>query len=271
MVEHNEDVNILSRIELLDQQLGRGAYGRVFAVKHRGTTFAAKEIHSTLMQHANAEERQKVLKQFIEQCKLSMRLTHPNIVKLIGLYYPKQHSLPVTIMEFMDCSLTDYLKEHSSVNSSVEISILHDLCMGLNYCHSKNPPVVHHGISSDNILLKFTGGIVLPIVKISNLSIAAMMLSSNKQHSQFPETAAFMPPEAFEASIDPHEFSTSLDVFSVGCVAIHTLTHKCPTPLMEIHGKIITEVERRQKYLDMITGSDINCMIIISQSSIIMI
>ena len=42
-----------SNVEFLrDQDLGRGAYGRVFKARYRGSVCAAKEIHSILVEYA---------------------------------------------------------------------------------------------------------------------------------------------------------------------------------------------------------------------------
>ena len=254
-MEHNKSVNIISKI--LGQQLGRGAHGRVYTVKYAGTICAAKEIHSILIQSASAEERQKIHKRFVEECDLSGRMIHPNIVQFLGIYYPTEHSLPVMIMELMDCSLTDYLKNHSKIYFSAKISILHDISMGLSYLHTRDPPIVHRNISSDSILLKYTENEILPIAKIANLGMTQETETySNKakaQLTQLPGTPTFMPPEALNPLF---KYSTSSDVFSLGCVVLHIFSHEWPTPmtLMETNGKIITEVERRQKYLDKITG-----------------
>ena len=38
------------------RELGRGAYGRIFEVEYQGTLCAAKEVHQTLLEHANKDE-----------------------------------------------------------------------------------------------------------------------------------------------------------------------------------------------------------------------
>ena len=43
----------LTEVTPLDQELGRGAYGKVFTVKYRENIYAAKEIHSLLLEAAN--------------------------------------------------------------------------------------------------------------------------------------------------------------------------------------------------------------------------
>ena len=64
-------------------------------------------------------------------------------------------------------------------------------------------------------------------------------------------TPAFMPPEVFEI---PARFSVKVDVFSLGCVIIFTLTHQWPEPgpaKRTVGRKIVglSERERREKYL----------------------
>ena len=40
---------IITGVRFTDRELGRGAYGRVFAVEYNGVTCAAKEIHPILV------------------------------------------------------------------------------------------------------------------------------------------------------------------------------------------------------------------------------
>ena len=48
---------VLKGVSKLDRkELGRGAYGRVFAVKYCGTICAAKEIHSILVEEVGDME-----------------------------------------------------------------------------------------------------------------------------------------------------------------------------------------------------------------------
>ena len=52
----------LKGITSLNEELGRGAYGKVFAVKYCETICAAKEIHSILVEGVG-EARLKCIKQ----------------------------------------------------------------------------------------------------------------------------------------------------------------------------------------------------------------
>ena len=67
-----------------------------------------------------------------------------------------------------------------------------------------------------------------------------------------------MPPEVF----DNHaQFSDKVDVFSLGCVVISTITHQWPEPGLakrKERGKMValTECQRREKYLALFTPTE---------------
>ena len=47
----------LEHINPLDNELGRGAYGRVFTFTYQGSVYAPKEIHSLLLDGVSSEEK----------------------------------------------------------------------------------------------------------------------------------------------------------------------------------------------------------------------
>ena len=80
------------------KDIGVGAYGRVFEVEYCGTIFAAKEVHSILVQ---GEEFEATKKAFLTECIRRGCLAHPNVVLFLGVYNPGGQSLlPVLVMEF---------------------------------------------------------------------------------------------------------------------------------------------------------------------------
>ena len=122
----------LTNVTPLNQELGRGAYGKVFTVKYREKIYAAKEIHSLLLELAQREEKQKMKETFLRECYYCNLLRHPNIVHFVGVYYPDKDSfIPVMIMELMAESLTNYVKK-PNISMKIKISILYDVAFGLN-------------------------------------------------------------------------------------------------------------------------------------------
>lgn len=67
-----------------------------------------------------------------------------------------------------------------------------------------------------------------------------------------------MPPEVFEV---PAKFSDKVDIFSLGCVVIYTLTHQWPKPgpaKKTVEGKIVglSERERREHYFELFSEQE---------------
>ena len=250
--------------------LGSGAYGKVFAVKFKGKKCAAKEIHSILLESASPPEKLVLKENFLKECYQCSKLCHPNIVQFIGIYYRSDRCsiLPVMVMELMDISLTKYI-EIPDINMNSKISILHDVSQGLCFLHCRPLPIIHRDLTPNNVLLSND-----LVAKISDLGVAKVVKHSTKtpltKLTKAPGTADFMPPEALT---DEPKYSTALDIFSYGGVILHVVSQLWPTPAwptaldsdMKVV-KVFTEVERRQKYLDKMTGEEAGVLKIMAVS-----
>ena len=244
----------LTDVTPLDQELGRGAYGKVFTVKYREKIYAAKETHSLLLEVANPEEKRKIKNTFLRECYYCSLLRHPNIVHFKGVYYPDKDSVfPVMMMELMADSLTHYVKK-PNISMKMKASILYDVAFGLNYLHSYNPPIIHRDLSPNNILLSRDS-----VAKISDLGVAKVVKADSRATQTMlikaPGTVDFMPPESLG---EMPNYDTSLDVFSYAGIVLHIVNQEWPSPTNQViqdskTGKLtaLSEVERRQAYLDM--------------------
>ena len=258
---------ILAGVSRLDRDLGRGAYGRVFTVSYRGTTYAAKEIHSILITFANQEDKLVIRRNFLQECYYCSKLCHPNIVSFKGVYFPdalkaleNSFSLPVMVMELMEESLTRYV-EKQPIDMETKLSILYDVSCGLNYLHSYKPePIVHRDLSSNNILLVSHKQKL--VAKLSDLGVAKAVKADSRATksvlTKAPGTVDFMPPETLE---DNPQYSTSLDIFSYAGIVLHIVNQEWPTPSSQVRRDpqtnvltALSEAERRQKYLDKMSG-----------------
>ena len=249
-----------STSKYVGREIGRGAYGRVFTVKYCGLICAAKEIHSFLVK----DTRISVMQRFIRECQHSTFLNHPNIVRFMGIYFPKKSSgiiRPVMIVELMDESLYDYMKNLPKNAWMKKGSILVDVAEGLSYLHAQKPAIVHCDLSPKNILLK-AGKDGVPVAKIGDLGVANIIKADSRATQSLlkkcPGSVDFMPPEMFG---DRPVHGTALDVFSYGGIMLFVATHQWPTPTAEVKRNPVTkkrvartEVERRQKYLNEMRG-----------------
>lgn len=91
---------------------------------------------------------------------LMSTLSHPNIVQLLG-YLSIQGRVAI-VSEYVPCgSLYDLLHSHSSINKlrrdfvDVErrLEMALDIARGVEYLHSRSPPVVHRDLKSPNLLV----------------------------------------------------------------------------------------------------------------------
>ena len=242
----------------IGNQIGRGANGRILEAKWEGIVVAVKEIHSIFMNELGDLEFQSFKRSFLHECQQSSRLRHPNIVLFLGIYYPPGARVPSLVMERLHCSLTSLLENDPGISLGIKISIIKDVALGLRYLHTRDPPILHRDLSSNNVLIsKGMEG------KIGDLGTARLVDPRRQSRmTKAPGTTDFMPPEALEDVTNIH-YDKELDVFSFGCVMLHALSHQWPTPSQAVitnpeSGLVISgrsEVERRSKYFGRIDRS----------------
>jgi len=247
---------IIDNIQL-GKQIGYGANGRILEAKWEGAAVAVKEIHSIFNQ-VSEPEFQAFKQSFLRECEQSSRLRHPNIVRFFGIYLSPGARLPSLVMERLHCSLNNMLEQTPVIPIGRKLSILYDVSLGIRYLHSHNPPIIHRDLSSNNVLL--TKGME---AKIGDLGTARLLDPRRQsQMTKAPGTVDFMPPEALAANPQSVQYGRELDVFSFGCVILHTLSHQWPTPseatiadpvTFEIKGQ--SEVQRRSQYFSRIDRS----------------
>ena len=103
---------LLNGVKNTDRELGKGAFGRVFEVEYNGTKCAAKQ--------PTFESKFKEL--FLRECLLHSKLDHPNIVKMLGVYYLSEgEDVPALVMELMEYSLTTLLHESQDIPMYVKL------------------------------------------------------------------------------------------------------------------------------------------------------
>ena len=75
----------LSGTMSVGKELGRGAYGKVYSVRYRENTFAAKEIHPLLIEGVNPEDREAIKNDFVKECLRCSSLAQPDHLRARAL------------------------------------------------------------------------------------------------------------------------------------------------------------------------------------------
>ena len=172
-------------------------------------------------------------------------LSHPNIVKFLGVHYKSGSDVPILIMECLPMSLTNYMEQNKVISNDIKKSILLDVSLGLLYLHTQTPPLLHCDLNAENILL--TPNMK---AKISDFGVSRTFEPDPGKYymkvSKIPGNRLYMPPEVLK---DGYRLTgDKLDVFSFGLLILHVCTQKFPKPIDSRDE--CTEVQKRQHLLD---------------------
>ena len=209
-----------------------GSYYVLYDAKYYGKQCVAKKEHTEAKEYSERLLKQE--KKVIDHLK-----NHPCIVQ--PLVRPVNPS-SVLLMESMWMNLTDFITNKQFYHN--EVPILQDVAYGLNYIH--NQGIIHCNLTGNSILLteKLRA-------KLSDFGKA--IFYRQKVVNTLPLTADildYMPPEILKPI---PSYSTKVDVFSFGCVVIHTITQEPPIPdcdkFVETYEagqyKMYSEIDRR--------------------------
>ena len=218
---------ILGGVKLTGCVLGQGSFGTVYKAEHDGTECAVKQVDNYIEPHRSIEYRRK--QNFLLECLQHSHLNHPNIVKMLGVFYRNdQATLPFLVMELMEYNLTQLLENTHNIIMYVKLSILQDVSSGLRYLHTQNPPIVHQALYSDNILI--TKGLT---AKISDFKTGAETVSDQVLlgiRRNVRNNSDFLPD-----SHDILEYNLPLNVFSFGCMVCHVITQQWPVHVTQYY------------------------------------
>ena len=152
-------------------------------------------------------------------------------------------TLPVIVMEKMHSSLRGLVEEHADIPMSITLSILNDVSLGLQYLHSREPPIVHRNLTPSNVLLCYHFK-----AKISDIGVVYALHTTDTQAlSQASKMTAFLPLNSLTSKLIN---DLSLDVFSFGGVILYITTHQWPQ-LTSVHANacksiVVTELQYQQ-------------------------
>ena len=199
-----------SEIELTEEMLGQGAWGKVKVAKFRGTRVAAKCYHQILLSVHN-------LRLFHREISMAARLRHPNLIQFIGASIEGELIL---VTELMTTSL-GALMHRGALSEANITSISLDVAGALNYLHMmQSCPIIHRDICSGNVLLD-----PLPEdcwkAKISDYGSVNFLQHLTTAHPGNPFYAA---PE----SEYPRRQTPKMDIYSFGVLLAEMLTNELP-------------------------------------------
>ena len=230
--------------------LGSGTYGKVIELTSNDEILAGK-----IFRMSAAENTEEMATKILEEIITVLQLKHPNTVNCKGVCYLPDHPLPVLLMERLMTSLHAYLLDPDNSNLPVErkLSFLLDTARGLDYLHSHTPAIIHRDLTAKNVLLD--SHLRAKISDFGNSRILDLDPNATPgTMTSLPGTLDYMPPEAMGGGVT---YDPSLDVFSLGHLALFTLIQTHVQPLLppnytNSEKKLVarSEVERRMQFME---------------------
>eukprot|EP01100_Stratorugosa_tubuloviscum_P000516 TRINITY_DN1114_c0_g1_i2.p1 TRINITY_DN1114_c0_g1~~TRINITY_DN1114_c0_g1_i2.p1 ORF type:complete len:457 (+),score=241.05 TRINITY_DN1114_c0_g1_i2:104-1474(+) len=190
---------------IIEKEIGRGGFGKVYKGQYFGIEVAIKQI-----QEAQTPEEVLFIKREVAILK---GIRHPSCVQFIGVTTDTQGCLNI-VMEFVSGgNLRGLLKDHSKPLSwHWRCGISSDIAGAMAYLHSKN--ILFRDLKSKNILLEGNKA------KICDFGLARAHTGQTNRPMTICGTDEWMAPEVILGM----DYNNSADVFSYGIVLLEIVT-----------------------------------------------
>eukprot|EP00931_Biecheleriopsis_adriatica_P008401 TRINITY_DN109596_c0_g1_i1.p1 TRINITY_DN109596_c0_g1~~TRINITY_DN109596_c0_g1_i1.p1 ORF type:complete len:496 (-),score=76.74 TRINITY_DN109596_c0_g1_i1:62-1549(-) len=195
--------------------IGSGSHGCVYKAldTNSGRLFAVKQ---SIVDECSEEDR-KYRERLEEELEICKDLRHPNIVATMGFEYEKQH-LYICLEYVPGGSMAALLHEFGPLSENLLSSATSGVLNGLDYLHTREPPVIHRDIKGANILVDVD----------FNVKLADFGCSKRSNVTTSYTTVGSVPWMAPEVIQQAEGYGRKADMWSLGCVLIEMATAEKP-------------------------------------------
>lgn len=197
------------------EKLGAGSYGCVHKAmdKEAGLIFAVK---SALFEEGNEDDR-RFRARLEDELNICRELRHPHIISYLGHHY-HEGTLHIYLEYAAGGAMATILKEFGALERPQLRKATRGLVDGLNYLHTRTPPVVHRDIKGANILIDLNFCVKLADFGCSKRDAITKSFSTIG-------SLPWMAPEVIQQK-DGH--GRKADIWSVGCTCIEMASAQKP-------------------------------------------
>ena len=238
---HMKDIGDFLVDSDVDNILGEGTYGRVFAGNHART---GKPVAAKMFMW----EKKYVNEETDREARTMMDVPdHENVIKILDYVKKeitkKKNMIQIwIIMEFCPLGNLKEFAEKTSLSTIETVDITLQSAFGIHHLHHLKPKgLTHRDIKLANILV--SGSQQRPVIKIGDFGEAKFIdrmqdksLLLNSVRGTFP----FMAPELFSLSVDKKQpsYDKSVDVYSLGVSSLAVLDGQEGSPIVAITGEL---------------------------------
>ncbi|ORY33859.1 kinase-like protein, partial [Rhizoclosmatium globosum] len=221
------------RFSRYSKLLGKGAYKEVYKGfdEDEGVEVAWNQLK---VDHLAKREAQRIL----SEIQILKSLRNENIITMYHAWGAKGsdgRERVFFITELMTAgTLKQYLKK-TAKGQPTRLPVIKKWCrqilQGLNYLHSRDPPIIHRDLKCENIFMNGYNG----QAKIGDLGLA---IPKSRDHaSSVLGTPEFMAPELYDENYDE-----KVDIYAFGMVVLEMVTKEYPYSECTNHIQIYKKV-----------------------------
>ena len=224
----------LGRYQLLER-LGKGGMGEVYLARHAGPMgvarfVALKRVLAERIDHDDPDDVAKVGHMFVDEMRLAVRLTHPNIISVYD--FGVEAGSHYLVMEFVQ-GVDAYqilkrasMRGHDTTDVACALHLAAEVARGLDYVHKLDDgqgrplEIVHRDVTPANILVSYNGH-----VKLADFGVARATHQFRQTRTETGELKGkirYMSPEQARGQKLDHRS----DLFSLGTVLLELFTLK---------------------------------------------
>lgn len=215
------------------EKIGEGTYGVVY--KARDLTTKDNRIVALKKIRLEAED-EGVPSTAIREISLLKEMNDPNIVRLLNIVHADGHKLYL-VFEYLDMDLKKYMEalpvsqggRGKSLPEGTGVAVqtlglgpdmvkkfMTQLCEGVRYCHAHR--VLHRDLKPQNLLIDKEGNL-----KLADFGLARAFGVPLRTYTHEVVTLWYRAPEIL---LGGRQYSTGVDMWSVGCIFAEMCTRK---------------------------------------------
>ncbi|KAG0367883.1 Cyclin-dependent kinase catalytic subunit [Gamsiella multidivaricata] len=196
------------------EKIGEGTYGVVYKATHKvsGRIVALKKIRLE-------NEDEGVPSTAIREISLLKELKHVNVVQLLDIIHDETKLY--LVFEFLDLDLKKYMDilpttTGAGLPMDQVKDFLYQLLRGVEFCHSRR--ILHRDLKPQNLLIDEHR-----TLKLADFGLARAFGIPLRTYTHEVVTLWYRAPEILMGS---RHYSTAVDMWSVGCIFVETITKK---------------------------------------------
>ncbi|BFZ21984.1 hypothetical protein BsWGS_25023 [Bradybaena similaris] len=198
------------------EQLGEGSYATVF----KGFSSLTNQV--VALKEIRLQEEEGAPFTAIREASLLKGLRHANIVTLHDIIHTRETL--TFVFEYVHTDLSQYLEKHPGGLNTFNVKLfLYQLLRGLAYCHQRR--ILHRDLKPQNLLISEIGEL-----KLADFGLARAKSIPSHTYSHEVVTLWYRPPDVLLGST---EYSTSLDMWGVGCIFTEMISGQATFPGMK--------------------------------------